>query len=60
VPGTRIPIRSDEELFALPDQGQPLLNLAWHIPDEIRGYVAGHRYTGRVVDILGAADFPPQ
>jgi hypothetical protein len=60
VPGTRIPIRSDEELFALPDRGQPLLNLAWHIPHEIRGYVADNGYTGPVVDILSAADFSPQ
>src|SRR2546421_200075 len=28
VPGTRIPICSDEELFALPDRTRPLLNLA--------------------------------
>jgi hypothetical protein len=60
VPGTRIPIRSDEELFALPDKTQPLLNLAWHIPGEIRGYLAKHDYTGPVSDILSAADFGPE
>jgi len=57
VPGTRIPIRSDDELFALPDKKQPLLNLAWHIPNEIRSYLREHRYTGPIVDILSAKDF---
>jgi hypothetical protein len=57
LPGTRIPIRSDEELFALPDQTAPLLNLAWHIPEEIRSYLAAHKYAGPVIDILSAEDF---
>lgn len=57
LPGTRIPIRSDEELFALPDQTAPVLNLAWHIPEEIRGYLTAHKYTGPVIDILSAEDF---
>lgn len=57
LPGTRVPIVSDEELFALPDQSKPLLNLAWHIPDEIRGYLAQHGYTGPVIDIVAANDF---
>lgn len=57
VPGTRIPICSDEEFFALPDKTQPLLNLAWHIPREIRSYLAEHGYTGPIVDILGIEDF---
>jgi hypothetical protein len=57
VPGTRIPIRSDDELFTLPPSECPLLNLAWHIPDEIRAYLADHGYAGPVVDILRPADF---
>lgn len=57
VPGTRIPIRSDQELFALADQTRPVLNLAWHIPDEIRTYLAEHGYSGSVVDIVSVADF---
>ncbi len=57
VPGTRIPIRTDDELFALPDKTQPLLNLAWHIPGEIRNYLTEHGYSGPVVDILSAKDF---
>lgn len=57
VPGTRIPICSDEDLFALPDQALPLLNLAWHIPQEIRNYLTANGYTGEVVDILSTDDF---
>ena len=60
VPGTRIPIRSDDELFALPDKSLPLLNLAWHIQHEIRNYVNEHGYTGEVFDILDAEDFVPE
>ena len=57
LPGTRIPICSDEDLFELPDQTQPILNLAWHIPNEIREYLAEHGYTGPIIDILGVEDF---
>ena len=57
LPGTRIPIRSDDELFALADQEQPLLNLAWHIPAEIRTYLGQHGYGGPIVDILSQKDF---
>lgn len=57
LPGTRIPIRSDDELFALEDQSLPLINLAWHIPREIRGYLTANGYTGEVVDVLSASDF---
>jgi hypothetical protein len=59
VPGTRIQIRSDDELFALHDKTQPLLNLAWHIPGEIRSYLAAHGYTGPIIDVLSADDFGP-
>ncbi|HEX2825367.1 MAG TPA: class I SAM-dependent methyltransferase [Burkholderiales bacterium] len=60
LPGTRVPIRSDDELFALADKSQPLLNLAWHIPQEIRSYLSQHGYTGPVIDIVSAADFERQ
>jgi SAM-dependent methyltransferase len=57
LPGTRIPICSDDDLFAQPDQTLPLLNLAWHIPQEIRKYLTEHGYTGRIIDILSTEDF---
>jgi hypothetical protein len=57
LPGTRIPICSDEELFALSDETIPLINLAWHIPVEIRNYLTEHDYTGDIIDILSLNDF---
>lgn len=59
LPGTRIPILSDDDLFALSNQEAPLLNLAWHIPKEIRSYLVGNGYKGPITDILGADDFVP-
>jgi len=57
VPGTRIPIYSDNELFSVSDKTLPLLNLAWHIPAEIRSYLIGNGYTGQIIDILAPEDF---
>lgn len=57
LPGTRIPIVSDDELMALSDKSKPLLNMAWHISREIRGYLAKAGYTGEIVDILAPEDF---
>ena len=57
LPGTRIPICSDNELFSMSDKTLPLLNLAWHIPDEIRRYLAENIYTGQIIDILEPEDF---
>jgi hypothetical protein len=59
LPGTRIPIGSDDELFATPRGANPLLNLAWHIPAEIRSYLREHGYEGPVIDILNQDDFRP-
>ena len=39
------------------DKTLPLINLAWHIPEEIRTYLSSSGYTGSVIDILGANDF---
>lgn len=57
LPGTRIPIRSDDELFAIDGRSQPILNLAWHIPTEIRNYLREHGYAGEIIDVLSANDF---
>lgn len=56
VPGTRIPIRSDDELFALTAPQPPLINLAWHIPGEIRNYLWSNGVTSDVVNILTSAE----
>jgi hypothetical protein len=60
LPGTRIPIVSDDELFSSANQSAPLLNLAWHIPAEIRTYLAQHGYHGSVIDIIEQDDFIKQ
>jgi hypothetical protein len=57
LPGTRIPIGSDNELFEAPASANPLLNLAWHIPGEIRAYLKENGYNGPVIDILSQQDF---
>jgi hypothetical protein len=57
VPGTRIPILSDDVLFALGPQTKPLLNLAWHISGEIRHYLSDNSYNGPVIDVLSPDDF---
>jgi hypothetical protein len=59
LPGTRIPIVSDEELFAKEDTSRPLLNLAWHISAEIREYMTKRGYTGQIIDIVSPDDFAP-
>ncbi|MBM9501968.1 methyltransferase domain-containing protein [Leptospira sp. 201903071] len=57
LPGTRIPIHSDDELIAFSDKTLPILNLAWHIPNEIRAYLTQNGYTGQIIDILDERDF---
>lgn len=57
LPGTRIPIHSDDDLLALSDKTQPLLNLAWHISSEINSYMKKNSYEGQIIDILSAEDF---
>jgi SAM-dependent methyltransferase len=54
VPGTRIPILSDDEFTA---SSGPLLNLAWHISSEIQAYMRERGYTGRMIDIISPEDF---
>jgi len=57
VPGTRIPILSDDLLFSRPSQTRPILNLAWHIPQEIREYFIEHNFTDLIINILSPDDF---
>lgn len=52
VPGTRIPIVSDEFLLTDLPLGAPILNLAWHIKDEIEIYMNNKGYQGSFIDII--------
>ena len=57
LPGTKIPIDSDDEMYKLEDKTQPIINMAWHIPTEIHSYLKQHGFTGPIIDILSADDF---
>ena len=57
IPGTRIPIASDDD-FKIDAMGDaPLLNMAWHIADEIKSYLRQRGYAGRIIDIIAPDDF---
>lgn len=51
VPGTRIPILPEADLFKESDLSIPILNLAWHLPKEVRENLLKNGYTGEVIDI---------
>jgi hypothetical protein len=57
IPGTRIPIRSDDDFSAGNSGGAPLLNMAWHIADEIKSYLRQRDYSGPIIDIISPDDF---
>tara|TARA_Y100000589_G_scaffold18035_1_gene14976 strand:- start:364 stop:1608 length:1245 start_codon:yes stop_codon:yes gene_type:complete len=56
LPGTRIPIHSDEELLSSKDLNMPILNLAWHINEEIENYLRKNKFTGDIFHILSKDD----
>ena len=51
VPGTKIPILPEAELYSKKDLNQTILNLAWHLPKEVRENLKKNKYTGKVIDI---------
>lgn len=55
IPGTRIPILSDDEFDFLKNEA-PLLNFAWHIPMEIKSYLEKRGYYGQIIDIISSQD----
>lgn len=57
LPGTRIEIVSDLELFTNIQSTLPILNLAWHIPDEISTYLRENGYNGEIINVVDADDF---
>ena len=52
VPGTRIPIKSDLLLFKSIKKYKIILNLAWHIKDEIHKYLKKNNFKGKIINIL--------
>jgi len=56
VPGTRIPIKSDAE-FPWAQYDGPVLNLAWHIADEIEHNWRAKGFKGTFIQAIEAKDF---
>jgi SAM-dependent methyltransferase len=56
LPGTKIPIQSDDDLFKT-NLDEPILNLAWHISTEIKTYLQNNGYKGEIIDVLNKEDF---
>ena len=52
VPGTKIPIRSDEKLFKNLPKQKIIINLAWHIPKEIKNYLKSFGFKGKLINIV--------
>lgn len=52
VPGTKIPINSDEDLIDLLPNLPVILNLAWHIEEEIKDYLTSSGFQGACVSIF--------
>ncbi|TLY48047.1 MAG: class I SAM-dependent methyltransferase [Gammaproteobacteria bacterium] len=55
IPGTQIPILSDDK-FDFIKNTAPLLNLAWHIPTEIKSYLEERGYYGPIINIISEKD----
>lgn len=54
IPGTRIPILSDDEFES---DEKLLINLAWHIADEIEDYMRNQGFDGEIINIISQNDF---
>ena len=51
MPGTRIPILPEEQLYTKKNLNLPIINLAWHLPNEVRKNLSKNGYCGDVFDI---------
>lgn len=51
IPGSRIPILPEKELYSKENQFLPILNLAWHIPREVVQNLKKNGYEGEVLHI---------
>ena len=51
VPGTRIPIYPEKDLYEQKNSQRKILNLAWHLPSEVRQNLKMNGYLGEVIDV---------
>ena len=52
IPGTRIPILPEQELFTQAERPQVVLNLAWHIEQDVKENLSKYEYTPQIINIL--------
>ena len=52
IPGTKIPIKSDDLFIKKIDKIKVILNFAWHISKEIKIYLRKLGYKGRIINII--------
>ena len=57
IPGTRIPIVSDKNLKKQINTNAPIINLAWHIPSEIKKYLRAQKVKNKIINIIEKNDF---
>lgn len=57
LPGTHIPILSDDEFESRANKSVPILNLAWHISQEIHGYLVKNGCKAPIIDIFSVEEF---
>ena len=57
LPSTSIPILSDDEFHFRSNKLAPILNLAWHISQEIHGYLVKNGCEAPIVDIFSVEEF---
>ena len=57
IPGTKIPILSDKNLRKTIIKEKPIINLAWHIEKEIKGYLKSKKIQNQIINIIDKKDF---
>ncbi len=57
VPGTKIPIVSDKFMKKKIKPKIPILNLAWHIKNEIKQFLNNKKIENRIINIIDNKDF---
>ena len=57
IPGTKIPILNDRNLKKDINRKIPIINLAWHISNEISKYLKKKKIKNKIINILEKKDF---
>ena len=52
VPSTDIPIISAQKLFELKKKPEVIINLAWHIPNEIKDFLNKNQVYSKIINII--------